>query len=434
MDAENLNAMLRLAKSVRFSAKFIARAHIDMDYLAEAIRWEIEIHRRKTFDNFTITAFVQPVTAKDPEIKRPRAFRNAIGTFIGWDQYVLDILGEQERVIEIRRCGSRGVQVLHLDIWTPVAEYISLLSPQLDRDDALATQAGRYNNQREWWKANGKKFRLLALPAEVRELIFSFACGSRVEPYPACKARRRGRHAEVIKERNPNIGLLQIRNNQLHNEASHILFTQATFFIEHYDVLRKLTRNGPLCERIRRLELSLSHFEFFKLFGCSIGDDRVYPTTRSASALRTMTLDRLVLFFTPPSLTTGNHHTDGACQQTIVDWILAAAWPWVRGHAAVEVTGFVKARQKLAFETACMMERKKLELWQKQRLAVGLAHGNLEEYDEWVDDEDDGGVRLDGAVKQETEGYGVPYTAVLETPPFCRCTKLCTVKTWDAEA
>ncbi|KAK5123409.1 hypothetical protein LTR85_002841 [Meristemomyces frigidus] len=431
MDNKMLDALLRRAKSMQFSGKLLAIINVDMDYLAEAMRWEIELHRRTSFNNFTIQAFVHPVTAKHPKRKRPRPISNTIGTFVGWDKYVFDIWGKPEREVKVRVHWGRGVQVLHLDMWTTIADYVGLLEPQLDRDTTLATPAGRYNHQWNWWQVNGKKFRLLELPAEVRELIYSFALGDRLEPHPGSKARRRGQHTEVIIQRNPNAGLLQVKHSQLYNEASHILFTHATVFVEHYDVLRIMTRKGPLCDRIRRLELSLSHHDYFELFGFNFGDELVYPTSRSARALRQLSLTRLVLFLAPPSLTTETRRTDGACQQTVVDWILEAAWTWVRGHP-VTVTGYVKSKQKVAFEATCSTERKSFELWQRQRLAVGLTEGTLEEYDEWQDDED-GGVRLDGSV-EGTGGKSVRDDGPMELPPICRCLVPCTVKEWNADA
>lgn len=77
-----------------------------------------------------------------------------------------------------------------------------------------------------------------------------------------------------------------------------------------------------------------------------------------------------------------NHETIcDICQKKFVDIMLETAWPHIRGHP-VELTGFVKSAQKIAFEAkaAHTHEMKKL----------GFAG--------WEDEEDklDGGVRLDG--------------------------------------
>ncbi|KAK5130784.1 hypothetical protein LTR08_001674 [Meristemomyces frigidus] len=401
-----------------------------MDHIAEEFRREIRAHRCLSFDNFTINAAVTPAKGKG----RTRMIRNSVGTFLGFDRYVLFLWGESDKEMQVGVDIARTVRVWHMGEWKTVAEFVSLLRPQPDRDSALSSPHGGYSHQSNWWRANGESFRLFDLPAEIRERIYRHALGVRVEPYPTALARRRGRYNTVIKQRNPNSGILRV-NRQVHDEASHVLFTHTPFFVEQRGVLRKLFQNVPQFKLIRRLELALSHYDFFKVFGFQFSENVQIIHQRSTQALRQMDLKHLELIIAAPSLTTETPWFDGACQTLIVDWILEAAYPWLRGHP-VKISGYAKSRQKLAFEGACLAEEKKLGVWRMQQLAVRSTEGTLEEYDEWTEElleEEEGGVRLDGEPWTE-EVSGVPSTLVEALPPQCECAVPCMMETWDAEA
>lgn len=245
-----------------------------------------------------------------------------------------------------------------------------------------------------------------------------------------------GQYGMVIKERNPNTRMLYL-SKQVYQGSSHILSRDTTFFVQHRGVLSSLlsAEKEPQFSRIRQLELALSHHEFFKTFGFRFNGNFEYAPSTAAKVLRKMTLNRLELSFNPPSKNPESTLIDGACQKTVVNWILTAAWPWVRGHP-VMVTGSVKTKQKAAFEASCSVERKRLEVWRKYRLAAGFTEGTLEEYDEWVkwadDDDDGGGIVLDERGRGMEMGRP-PSISVVEVPPVCRCFPPCTLDTWTAD-
>jgi hypothetical protein len=174
----------------------------------------------------------------------------------------------------------------------------------------------------------------------------------------------------------------------------------------------------------------------------------------AAMRLRKMTLSKLRITIAAPSFYTARERFDGACQKVVVDWIFEAAFCSVRGHA-VEVNGFVKAAQKAAFEAACGEEKKRFEMWQKQRVAIGKSEGSFKAWDdELAEHEHDGdcedgesqaagkgGVALgEAAGDTVTEGKVVglemfkPGTVeIMEARPVCLCKVLCTEEDWTAE-
>jgi len=361
------------------------------------------------------------------ENRQPQKIRNAFGTYVGWDKYVLGAWGEHDRVIKTR-CDFNGgsIEVWHLERWVPVISYVKLLQPQPDRIPALGTQQGRYVHQQEWWQKTSKTFNLLKLPAELRELIYSYAIGSRVEPYPRCSSRGRGRDATAIIERNPNPKLLRL-NRQVFEETSHVLYRDCIFMVEHGAVLRKVALNERLSSRLRQLHLRLTHFDYLKLFGfTATAEELDFAPSRSARALRKMDLDLLELSFVPPSLCTKSTLLDSACQKTVVAWILQAAWQWVKGHPVV-VRGYIKTRQKVAFDAACAVERRRFELWYR---VVEATTRDLEKYDQWLEevrDDDDGGVSL---TDKRSEHKNAMVLEEVVLPPRCRCVVRCSEKTW----
>lgn len=218
-------------------------------------------------------------------------------------------------------------------------------------------------------------------------------------------------------------------NRQVYGEASHVLFLHTCFLVEHNVILKKLLYNSSQLARIRRLQLALSHFDFFKLFGLHLGDEHesnIRPS-RVRSALRQMTLIHLELRFEAPSLYCERRWLEGACQKTIVKWIWAAAWPFVRGHP-VTVTGYVKTSQKEAFAAQIAHERKKIDRWQRQVRALGLGEASMQDYYEWLD-EQEGGVLLSGEQSGEIEAKA----AAEDWPPVCRCANECLQESWIAD-
>ncbi|KAK0981672.1 hypothetical protein LTR91_011794 [Friedmanniomyces endolithicus] len=361
-----------------------------------------------------------------PNLKR-KAWENN-GKMFGFNEYHVDIWGEElYRVsVSLRRNGQ--VHIRHLDGWVKVSEYLCHLKVKIDLHYTNGTPEMRSDLQSQWWRVNGKAFPILQLPRELRDIIYDYSFGSKIEPYPTNKARL-GAKAK------PQRGVALMRvNRQVSSEIRSLLGRQTPFLIEHNRIMALLLSSPLRRNHIRRLELALSHKEFINLFGFTFPDVH-YETRWQAKALRGMQLKHLMLRIARPSLITGSVIFDGACQQVATGWILAAAWPFVKGHP-VEVAGYVKRQQKAEFEAACLDVKNRFEQWNGLRVAVGHPEGSLGEYDEWVDwvegGEEAGGVRLIEESSQEVQRF-VPDCQVGELPPRCECGTPCTAREWTEE-
>ena len=99
----------------------------------------------------------------------------------------------------------------------------------------------------------------------------------------------------------------------------------------------------------------------------------------------------------------------------------------MRGHP-VTVTGYVKTSQKEAFEAQIADERKKIDRWQRQVGALGLGEASMQDYYEWLD-EQEGGVLLSGEPSGDIEAKA----AAEDWPPVCRCANECAQESWTAD-
>ncbi|KAK3722926.1 hypothetical protein LTR37_002071 [Vermiconidia calcicola] len=402
----------------------------DGDHILGTLIKEINEYRMESLQNFSIDLLVRPTPAARPIFDRT-------GTTLGFDEYIFEEFGTGGKCMAVRICSKGVIKVWHNGCFSRISSYMKHLQPFVAWDDGGTFPENelkllRWEQQSRWWLANGKKFRILELPSEIREVIYAFAFGAKVEPYPTNRSRRLGQYTRLILTRKPNSSLLRTCK-LIYQEASNILFMYTPFYVEHYGVVSALLRNIPQRSSIRQLELALTHDDFFRMFGGKPDEngERREPS-RASKALRRMNINRLELKFAPPSAVTASDWLDGACQKTVVDWILEAAWPAICGHP-VQISGYVKNLQKRAFEASCLVERKRFEFWQGQNLAAGGDVGELEDYDEWLAEmtSEEGGVRLDGKDVEVT--FEVGLTTVTEWTPVCLCKTACMGGQWDPE-
>jgi len=410
--------------SLTMLEKVLLRRRRKEDQVVQNLDKQVKAYKAKSFENF-INAGVR-VNFRESETAGP--FIGSNGKMFGFNEYHVDIWGEElYRVsVSLRRNGQ--VHIRHLDGWVKVSEYLCHLKVKIDPHYTDGTPEMRSDLQSQWWRVNGKAFPLLQLPRELRDIIYDYSFGSKIEPYPTNKARL-GAKAK------PQRGVALMRvNRQVSSEIRSLLGRQTPFLIEHNRIMALLLSSPLRRNHIRRLELALSHKEFINLFGFTFPDVH-YETRWQAKALRGMQLKHLMLRIARPSLITGSVIFDGACQQVATGWILAAAWPFVKGHP-VEVAGYVKRQQKAEFEAACLDVKNRFEQWNGLRVAVGHPEGSLGEYDEWVDwvegGEEAGGVRLIEESSQEVQRF-VPDCQVGELPPRCECGTPCTAREWTEE-
>ncbi|TKA81198.1 hypothetical protein B0A55_02630 [Friedmanniomyces simplex] len=400
------------------------RQRREVDRVMENVDKQIKAYRTKSFDNYInagIRINLKPTLTACHLVSRK-------GRYLGFDEYLVDIWGEEEYAVSV--CISRNglVQFRHLDKWLNVSEYLRHLKVKIDPQYTDGTPQIRSELQAQWWAANGKTFPLLQLPRELRDVIYANAFGPKIEPYPTSRVRK-----GAIAKPQRGAALMRV-SKQVLAEVRSLLERQTPFLIEHKRIMALLLASPSRRTHIRRLELALSHNEFLKLFGFKIPDEKVCCTLRPAEALREMRLKHLKLRIAPPSLITGSAVLDGACQRIATRWILAAAWPYVRGHP-VEVAGYVKRQQKADFEALCLDAKKQCEQWYGLRVAIGDTEGSLAEYDEWVewvDGEEDGGVRVAEGPSNDVR-HLIPNNQVGELPPRCMCDKPCTAGGWTDE-
>ncbi|KAK1028887.1 hypothetical protein LTS16_020191 [Friedmanniomyces endolithicus] len=416
-------AMTIESGSLTMLEKVLLQRRRKEDRVVQNLDKQVKAYQAKSFENF-INAGVR-VNFRESETAGPLVGSN--GKMLGFNEYLVDIWGEELYRVSVSLRQNGQVQIRHLDGWVKVSEYLCHLKVKVDPHYTNGTPEMRSDLQSQWWRANGKAFPLLQLPRELRDIIYHYSFGSKIEPYPTNKARL-GAKAK------PQRGTALMRvNKQVSSEIRSLLGRQSPFLIEHNRIMALLLSSPLRRNHIRRLELALSHKEFINLFGFTFPDVH-YETRWQAKALRGMQLKHVMLRIAAPSLITGSVIFDGACQRVATGWILAAAWPVVKGHP-VEIAGFVKRQQRVEFEAACLVVKKGFEQWNGLRVAVGHPEGSLGDYDEWVDwveGEDDGGVRVVEEPSQEAQRF-VPDCQVGELPPRCECGLPCTAREWTEE-
>lgn len=401
------------------------------EYIADAIRKDIQKYRTESFDNFGIQVQVYPV---------PSAFEvyDKKGTWIGFNQYVFDAYGSAPKEMFVTVDHKWNVKVRYLGAWRPVSAYLQNVKPRHAWDDSTPKQDImhlRWRQQADWWKENGKVFPLMKLPVEVREMVFDHVWGPKIEPYPTNSSRKLTKMGKLSRQaRMPNAAILRV-SRRVAAESSNILYLRTPFLIEHYGVLKAFTCNIDQRNLILHLELAYSHDDFMHLFSTDhIRRDKktkeeVVGYGYPALALRSMKLNTLRLTIAAPSLTTKSGKFDGACQKIAVDMIMDAAWPIIRGHP-LELRGYVKDFQRKIYEARDVLERKRIQAWQKKRATWGLSEGSPEEYDEDMEDDEVGGVFLNGS-RPEIEPEEMPD---VEWNLECRCDPKCREETWTAES
>lgn len=338
------------------------------------------------------------------------------------------------------------VLILYNGRWQPVEAYLDALKaePAIRAVIDDEPRAMTWWRQENWWRSNGKVFRLLDLPAELRDRIYHFVLVKPVNPYPRSRARRLGYPGQIyMAARNPTAALMRV-SRQINAEASHVLYRDTPFIISHKQVLHEVITNPLLASNIRHLHLSLSHAAYCSAFGFKFNDilDHSSPYARSVEALRVMRLTSLEICIAAPSMVSERAWSDRACQRTVVGWIFEAVWPYIRGHAFT-FCGFIKNSQKEMFETYGVQERAVVDEWQSNRAKWGLREGTLKEYDEFIqgwESDEPGGVRVDGGegeadewlmkrpVVQENVGDG---RLNIPRAPICFCQTQCSVEAWD---
>lgn len=218
-------------------------------------------------------------------------------------------------------------------------------------------------------------FRFLDLPAELRNMVLSFAMIGHVEPYAQIYQSK----LVVKKIHRPNTNLILV-SQQLRQEASYILFKQATFsFHEHDQFLRFF---GKISKGHRSVVQSIKlYFDWESLldfFGAQVFhhspepgysmSDYYLTDSLSSDSLR---LKHLMIHF--PYHCNSCTKLKTLSRRTVNTCIWAAARKYLRDIPQVEFDGSITWAMDMSWQKTLAQERKgilpdpdEFKLWQQQ--------------------------------------------------------------------
>lgn len=229
-----------------------------MDTIAYLLDRDIYYFRIASFENYSLEISLAP------SVNASKA-HDTNGNFIGYDSYDLGVYSRTPESVSARisPSDSGAVEIMGREDWGPVSTLLNRLEATIDWNAPFGNsryqiQMWRAEHQQRWWAANGKTFKFLNLPAEVREMIYEYAVGPKVEPYPRAKTRKLGdMGCAGMVARMANTNLL-FTCKFVYREASDILFRRTTFFVDRVGILMRLLQNELQGSRIRRLGKRLS--------------------------------------------------------------------------------------------------------------------------------------------------------------------------------
>lgn len=382
-------------------------------------------------------------------------------THIGWTHYKFADWISDPVKLEIDIDHQHKIWVYKEPFWIRLTQFlmqeVTTYGNQLNHFEEyrLPRQVELWDKQWRYWlwveKTQNKRFRLLELPAELRIKIYDFALGERQGPVLGTDTYRLARlgrprvwdcDCRVVPQLYGTI--LQL-NRQTHDEGSDVYFQTAVFRAVGTRQLRKLVKHKMLSERVKRLEISLSHKEYGNVFGPP--SQRVYNPQLDdvAKLVRELKLDHLTIELQPPSgyIFWVHTRTYVPCQYKLVGRVFKNILPWIAGNE-VTIQGFAKLQQKKDFEKKCAEIRTEYLQWCKT-LPAGYKYATVAEYAEW-NAEEDGGVRLGAsevAIEDPIQEYDeqpalepADFTArVLDSDyPECLCKVSCSPKTWTPDS
>ncbi|KAH3984787.1 hypothetical protein HBI26_061390 [Parastagonospora nodorum] len=266
-----------------------------------------------------------------------------------------------------------------------------------------------FGAQRKWWKLNGKRFRLLDLPSEIRNMVYGYALGKEVHPMPlyepdngeivsmvlgAGYSRKlissdvypEDSVPEVREDVSPNLALLQTCW-QIYEEAlpaawnsSLKCFNNEQIFLTIVDLsVDSMTQFNCL----GKIQLNFKLKSWFRFFGVTV-NPRISIDESSSSGLYISKtgLPNLryleMRFRSPHDGSDGNPWSRGwedngaldCCQVNAVDMVCTFAFPFVAWIPTVKLVGYVKTASKKKWENIFDSERRRLSHGHNQEAAM----------------------------------------------------------------
>ena len=256
--------------------------------------------------------------------------------------------------------------VKHLRFWKSlsVSENNSkqLILPESMEDDNEASENFKDQMYQRWRAV--VVFPMMELPAELREMIFSFAMLRIVEPYEMM-CNKPDKHIPLPK---PNMSLTLV-NKQIHTEAMAILFSQATFSFRHYvQIMRFLDIISEAnFFAVRSIELKLDHESLLKAAGIDIrrSETHLFNPQRSllghTSPPDALQLQHLRICFPHPREHYDSWELDRVCQRIYCNWAFMALHRIIKDIPRLELEGCIKDDQKAVW-LEVLAQSKELDL------------------------------------------------------------------------
>ncbi|KAL1594610.1 hypothetical protein SLS60_010371 [Paraconiothyrium brasiliense] len=256
--------------------------------------------------------------------------------------------------------------------WIPLTIWLL----EHDREEQLKGYMG-IEAQKKWWKINGKHFPLMALPAELRALIFQQTLGGNI--FPEYLYTRIGINTEWYNlvdpgsnPDTPNPGIL-LASKQVYKEAREAVWEGTTkHFCDDLELREVLSRPAlwPAYNWLTSIQLSLNLEDYFTCFGIEIDPTLQFqPIGGTGELLKSLhSVRKIELYFAPLTLVESNPwkeycRSNGSrpwfyntpeyndmsihpCMKTVVDYIALGAFPYVKHIPQVNLIGAVKSSIK----------------------------------------------------------------------------------------
>ncbi|KAJ9627064.1 hypothetical protein H2203_003525 [Taxawa tesnikishii (nom. ined.)] len=395
------------------------------DHRLEQLCAAAKEYRGTSFEAFAFTIDISP-----PSDHWPQSFNDRSKIERGFRSYVFSSVGHGSQRMRVRIVKGPGAPDIKVRMckdggWKPFHTYLSSLPIYFG--DRFNDVQHRIDHQRNWWLSNGKTLPFLSLPGEIRNAVYDVAFGPAAVPFPRHRIRK-GYDFRL----KPNTALLWV-NKQIYVEAKHVLYSQTPFLFQHARLLNLLISSPrfPILQ-VRHIELAFDHRSFLRFFGSALvafneeGHKHIVPAC-GAEALRKMRLNSLTLVMPCPQSMMHTPWLDGGCQKVYVDCVLEAGWRFIKGHPVV-IRGYVKTAQKEHWEKKIRAALEEQQFWEK---TLGMSRDDgLVRWSAADNDDEEGGVRLDGALEDPVQEERAEELLPLRD---CFCAKDCQELPWDPE-